>query len=237
MASFRGQGGSSPGCPCSMPSGCLCSAPFLPLLFLRCLCGLVVVFFPWVSSSTTCVLTYSSGACFPGVVCSVVCLRSRSHLCCRGSVFLLHPCLVRRLSLRRLCFFGAFAMRSPLSGSSVGCGFSHSIGTNVYSVGLVCIPSGWGHPLGQVCFTYTLDHDLRITFSYWFLFLRVGVPCRVLLLTPCFPLVRHHRLSLCYSYLPCVASFCSVGFLFLAFFPCFALLCPWPLVLLLAFLR
>ena len=35
-----------------------------------------------------CVLASSSGACFPGVVCSVVCLLSRSHLCCLGSVFL-----------------------------------------------------------------------------------------------------------------------------------------------------
>ena len=46
LASLRGQGSSSPGCPCSVPSGCLCSAPFLPLLFLRCLCGLVFVFSP-----------------------------------------------------------------------------------------------------------------------------------------------------------------------------------------------
>ena len=59
----------------------------------------------------------------------------------------------------------------------------------------------------------------------------------MLLLAPCFPLVGHHRLPLCYSSLPCVAPFCSVGFLLLASFPCFALLCPWPLVLLLAFLR
>ena len=46
LASLRGQGSSSPGCPCSVPSGCLCSAPFLPLLFLRYLCGLVIVFSP-----------------------------------------------------------------------------------------------------------------------------------------------------------------------------------------------
>ena len=84
---------------------------------------------PWVSTSATCVLASSSGACFPGVVCSVVYLRPRSHLRCLGSVFLLHPRFVRCLSLRRLCFFGAFAMKSPLSGSSVGCVFSHSIGT------------------------------------------------------------------------------------------------------------
>ena len=43
---------------------------------------------PWVSASATCILAYSSSACFPGVVCPVVCLRSRSHLRCLGSVFL-----------------------------------------------------------------------------------------------------------------------------------------------------
>ena len=88
-----------------------------------------------------------------------------------------------------------------------------------------------------MCFAYNLDHDRRITFSCWFLFLPVGVPCRVLLLAPCFHLVVHHRLPLCYSSLPCVASFCSVGFFLLAFSPCFAMLCPWPLVILLALLR
>ena len=60
---------------------------------------------------------------------------------------------------------------------------------------------------------------------------------RVLLLAPCFHLVVHHRLPLCYSSLPCVASFCSVGFFLLASIPCFAVLCPWPLVILLALLR
>ena len=63
--------------------------------------------------------------------------------------------------------------------------------------------------MGQVCFAYTLDHDRRITFSCWFLFLQVGVPCRVLLRTPCFPMVVHHRLplllfsSLCGFFLLC----------------------------------
>ena len=71
---------------------------FLSRLFLRCLCGLVVVLFLWVSYSTGCVLAYSSDDGFPGVVCSVVCLQSRSHLRCRGSVFFLRLRLVRRLS-------------------------------------------------------------------------------------------------------------------------------------------
>ena len=88
-----------------------------------------------------------------------------------------------------------------------------------------------------MCFAYTLDHDRRIAFSYWFLFLQVGVPYRVLLLAPYIPLVGHHSMPLCYSSLPCVASFCSVGFFLLASFPCFAVLCPWPLVLLLALLH
>ena len=42
---------------------------------------------PWVGASAMCVLASSSSACFPGVVCSVVCLWSRSPLCCFGSVF------------------------------------------------------------------------------------------------------------------------------------------------------
>ena len=39
-----------------------------------------------------------------------------------------------------------------------------------------------------MCFAYTLDHDRRITFRYWFLFLHVGVPYQLLLLEPCFSL-------------------------------------------------
>ena len=83
---------------------------------------------PWVGASAVCVLASSSGAHFPGVVCSVVCLRSRSPLCCIGSVF--HsPSSVSPPSVSpSLCFFGAFAMGSPLSGSSVICVFFHSIG-------------------------------------------------------------------------------------------------------------
>ena len=99
LPSLRGQECSSPGCPCSVPSGCLCSAPFLPSSPVPPVslrpggCS-----FPWVYFSTTCVLASSSGAGFPGVVCSVVCLQSHSHLRCRSSVFLLRPRLVCRLS-------------------------------------------------------------------------------------------------------------------------------------------
>ena len=100
---------------------------FLPLLLLRFLrpggCS-----FPWVGSSTTGVLAASSGDGFPGVVCSVVCLRSSSPLRCRCYVFFLRLRFVRRLS-PSVVFFSAFAMGSPWSGSSVGYGFSHSIGT------------------------------------------------------------------------------------------------------------
>ena len=70
---------------------------FLSRLFLWCLCGLVVVLFLWVSYSTACVLAYSSGDGFPGVVCSVVCLQSHLHPRCHGSVFFLLLRLVRRL--------------------------------------------------------------------------------------------------------------------------------------------
>ena len=54
--------------------------------------------FPWVGSSTTCVLAYSSGVGFPGVVCSVVCRQCSSPLRCHGSVFFLHLRFVHHLS-------------------------------------------------------------------------------------------------------------------------------------------
>ena len=80
------QGSSSPGFPCSVPSGCLFgslpSSPVPPVSLPPGGCHL-----PWVSASTTCVLAFSSGTCFPGVVCSTVCLQSRSHLRCLSSVF------------------------------------------------------------------------------------------------------------------------------------------------------
>ena len=108
-------------------------------------------------------------------------------------------------------FLGAFAMGSPWPGSSVGVTFLHSIGTKASYNGLRCFPSGWGHPLGQVCFTFTLDLDRWIPFRYWFLFLPAGVPRPVLLLAPDFP------------WLAFVGFFCapplfSVGFLLLASF-------------------
>ena len=42
---------------------------------------------PWIGASAMCALASSSGARFPGVLCSVVCLRSRSPLCCLSSGF------------------------------------------------------------------------------------------------------------------------------------------------------
>ena len=61
----------------SLPS---CPVPQVSLLPSGCL-------LPWVGASSMFVLASSSGARFPGVVCSVVCLRSRSPLCCLGSIF------------------------------------------------------------------------------------------------------------------------------------------------------
>ena len=47
LPSLCGQGRSSPGCPCSLPSDCLCSAPFLPSSPAPLVaCGLVVVLSP-----------------------------------------------------------------------------------------------------------------------------------------------------------------------------------------------
>ena len=33
---------------------------------------------------------------------------------------------------------------------------------------VLSIPSGWGHPLGQVCFPFPLDLDRRITLAFGF---------------------------------------------------------------------
>ena len=33
---------------------------------------------------------------------------------------------------------------------------------------VISIPSGWGHPLGQVCFPFPLDLDRRITLAFGF---------------------------------------------------------------------
>ena len=99
--------------------------------FLSCSSGILRpggCSFPWVGSSTMCVLAHSSSDGFPEVVCSVVCLQSSSPLQCRGSVFFLRLHFICRLS-PSVVFISAFAMRSPLSGSSVGSVFSHSIGT------------------------------------------------------------------------------------------------------------
>ena len=57
----------------------------------------------------------------------------------------------------------AFAVGSPFSGSSVRGGFPHLIGTKALPMHLLCIPSGGGHPLGQVCLFVTRDHERRLT--------------------------------------------------------------------------
>ena len=60
-------------------------------------------------------------------------------------------------------WFWAFAMVSPFSGSSVrGC-FPHLLGTKALPTHLMCLPSGCGHPLSQVCLFVTLNHERRFT--------------------------------------------------------------------------
>ena len=110
--------------------------------------------FSWVGSSITCVLAYSSGDGFPGVRCSVVCFQSRSPLLCRGSVLFLRLRFVRRLS-PSVVFFRAFAMRSPLSGSSVG--WVLPLDRNEGLVCWSCLYSfGMGSPFGAKCVLHTL---------------------------------------------------------------------------------
>ena len=55
------------------------------------------------------------------------------------------------------------------------CWFLHSIGTKASSLSLFCIPSGWGHPLGQVVFPFPLDLDRRIPLDFGFCSFRWGL--------------------------------------------------------------
>ena len=100
--------------------------------------------------------------------------------------------------------------------------FSSTRSERRLSLFVIGIPSGWGHPLGQLCFPFPLDLDRRITLAFGSCSFRLGswVWCFFL------PLVSWgglHRLPLCSSSLPCGTSFCSVSFLLLASFlalPC-----------------
>ena len=87
----------------------------------------------------------------------------------------------------------------------------------VWSLSLICIPSGWGHP-----WVKCVLHSPLISIE-GLLSLLVSVtsdwgPGSGAFACPLFSLVRLHRLPLCSSSLLCVASFCSVGFLLLASF-------------------
>ena len=91
------------------------------------------------------------------------------------------------------------------------------IGTKAWSLSLICIPSGWGHP-----WVKCVLHSPLISIE-GLLSLLVSVtsdwgPGSGAFACPLFSLVRLHRLPLCSSSLLCVASFCSVGFLLLASF-------------------
>ena len=75
---------------------------------------------------------------------------------------------------------------------------------------VLSIPSGWGHPLGQVCFPFPLDLDRRITLAFGFCSFRWApgsgsCACRLFL-------------GWASSFASVWLSFCYVGFLFLVSF-------------------
>ena len=110
----------------------------------------------------------------------VLCCLSRVSLTLpgRGSVFFLRLRLVRRLS-PSVVFLSC--LRNEVTLVFVECRLwflplDQNEGliywSRLYSFGM-------GSPFGSSVLSYTLDHDRRFTFSYWFLFLHVGVTCQV----------------------------------------------------------
>ena len=106
------------------------------------------------------------------VLSSVVCLQSSFPTFV--VVLFIPPSSFRPPSVSVGCVPSAFAMGSPWPGLSVGVVFLYSIGTKAYFLSVIGIPSGWGHPLGQVCFPFPLDLDRRITLAFGFCSFRWG---------------------------------------------------------------
>ena len=157
-----------PGCPCSVSSVYIDSASFL-----SCSSGVLRPggCFPWLVSSSMVVFVHSSTV----VVCSVACLQSDFPT--MVVVMLFPP------SVCRLC---SWCLRDGVTLAWVECRccFLHSIGTKATFLSVLSIPSGWGHPLGQVCFLFPLI-SIEGSLSFWFLFLPLGSRVRCL----CLPLV------------------------------------------------
>ena len=164
-----------PGCTCSVSSVCIDSASFL-----SCSSGVL-----------------RPGGCFPGwspplwlfsftrptfVHCGLV-------LCCLSPVCLPHlgrgyvvssVFVSYAVCLCRLC---SWCLRDGVTLAWVECRccFLPSIGTKATFLSVLSIPSGWGHPLGQVCFLFPLI-SIEGSLSFWFLFLPLGSRVRCLFL-------------------------------------------------------
>ena len=134
------------------------------------------------------------------VLCSVACLQSDFPTLV--VVMLFPPSSFRTPSVCRLC---SWCLRDGVTLAWVECRccFLHSIGTKATFLSVLSIPSGWGHPLGQVCFLFPLI-SIEGSLSFWFLFLPLGSRVRCL----CLPLVPWvgFIVGLCAPLL-CVASF------------------------------
>ena len=85
-----------------------------------------------------------------------------------------------------LCRLCSWCLRDGVTLAWVECRccFLPSIGTKATFLSVLSIPSGWGHPLGQVCFLFPLI-SIEGSLSFWFLFLPLGSRVRCL----CLPLV------------------------------------------------
>ena len=149
----------------------------LPFLLLRCLtawwlfplAGLLLYgcFRSLVPRSSTVVLC-SAPVCLPHL--------GRGYVV--SSVFISYA-----VCLCRLC---SWCLRDgvTLAWVECRCGFLPSIGSKAPFLSVLSIPSGWGHPLGQVCFLFPLI-SIEGSLSFWFLFLPLGSRVRCL----CLPLV------------------------------------------------
>ena len=110
------------------------------------------------------------------VLCSVVCLQSVFPTLV--VVMLFPPSSFRTPSVSVGC---VLCDGVTLAWVECRCCFLPSIGTKATFLSVLSIPSGWGHPLGQVCFLFPLI-SIEGSLSFWFLFLPLGSRVRCLFL-------------------------------------------------------